>query len=52
MRRVVTIGLVDLKKLVGICIDQKAEARAQVMALSEPGQSRSNSGPRIRWLSR
>jgi hypothetical protein len=39
MRRVITVGLVDLKKLVGMCIDQQVEARAQVMVLTEPGRS-------------
>jgi hypothetical protein len=39
MRRLVTVGLVDLKKLVGMCIDQQVEARAQVMVLTEPGGS-------------
>jgi hypothetical protein len=39
MRRLVTVGLVDLKKLVGMCIDLQVEDRAQVMALNEPGRS-------------
>lgn len=39
MRQIVTVGLVDLKKLVGKCMDQQVEARAQVMVLTEPGRS-------------
>jgi len=37
--REVTIGLVDLKVLVGMYIDQKVYAQAQVMVLTEPGRS-------------
>ena len=39
MRREVTVGLVDLKILVGMCMDQQVDAQAQVMVLTEPGRS-------------
>lgn len=39
MHRQVTVGLVDLKLLVGMCIDQQVDAQAQVMVLNEPGRS-------------
>jgi hypothetical protein len=39
MRREVTVGLVDLKIFVGMCIDQQVDAQAQVMFLTEPGRS-------------
>jgi len=39
MRREVTVGLVDLKVLVGMYIDQQVDALAQVMVLTEPGRS-------------
>jgi len=39
MRRLVTVGLVDLKILVGMCMDQQVDARAQVMVLNQPGRT-------------
>jgi hypothetical protein len=39
MRREVTVGLMDLKILVGMCIDHEVDGRAQVMVLAEPGNS-------------
>jgi hypothetical protein len=39
MSREVTVGLVDLKILVGMCMDQQVDARAQAMVLTEPGRS-------------
>jgi hypothetical protein len=39
MHREITVGLVDLKILVGMCMDQQVDARAQVMVLTEPGRS-------------
>jgi hypothetical protein len=39
MSREVTVGLVDLKILVGMCMDQQVDARAQAMVLTDPGRS-------------
>jgi hypothetical protein len=39
MRHEVTVGLVDLKILVGMCMDQQVDAQAKAMVLPEPRRS-------------
>ena len=39
MRREVNVGLVDLKKIVGMCMDRQVESCAQGIVLTEPGRS-------------